>query len=102
MKTMEQLLQRSFHLETEIARLLDLPIPADSNRIILSKIMCSVAIEHASSAKSLIGIGNKTSGVSLFRLQYEALVKAIWILHAAPESKVDALSAPPHKQTLAD
>ena len=91
---MKQLLKRSFQLEAEIGRLLDLPAPVDSARESMSKIMCSIAIEHASSAKVLIRAGNKTAAVSLFRLQYEALVRAIWLIHAASQAQIDALSEP--------
>ena len=88
---MEQLLNRSFQLESEVARLFDLPLPSDSPRAWASKVMTSIAIEHASSAKVLIGAGNRTSAISLFRLQFEAFIRAIWVFHAASEAKVSAL-----------
>ncbi|MCK7597074.1 hypothetical protein M0G74_07275 [Microbulbifer sp. CAU 1566] len=88
---MEQLLRRSFQLESEVARLFDLPLPAGSQRAWASKVMSSIALEHASSAKLLIQAGNKTSAISLFRLQFEALIRGKWVLHAASETKVSAL-----------
>nr|WP_010130631.1 hypothetical protein [Microbulbifer agarilyticus] len=88
---MEALLNRSFQLETEIARLFDLPQAEPSHRTWASKVMCSIALEHAASAKILIGNGHKTSAISLFRLQYEALVRSIWVAHAASEAQVAAL-----------
>ena len=53
--------------------------------------MCSVAFEHAESAKMLIASGKFTSAVGLFRLQYEALVRAMWLLYAAPDNAVAKL-----------
>ena len=88
---MEALINRSYQFESEIARLFDLPLADLSSRTWASKVMCSIALEHASSAKVLIGTGHKTSAISLFRLQYEALVRAIWVTHAASETQVAAL-----------
>lgn len=53
--------------------------------------MCSIAFEHAESAKMLIASGNFTSATGLVRLQYEALVRAMWLLYAAPETAVSKL-----------
>ena len=85
---MDALINRSYQLETEIARLFDLPLAGPSSRAWAAKVMCSIALEHATSAKVLIGVGHKTSAVSLFRLQYEALVRAIWVLQGATETQV--------------
>jgi hypothetical protein len=53
--------------------------------------MCSVAFEHAESAKILIASGNFTSGIGLLRLQYEALVRAMWLLYTASDIEVSKL-----------
>lgn len=45
--------------------------------------MCSVSFEHAESAKILLASGNFTSALGLVRLQYEALVRALWLRYAA-------------------
>lgn len=37
-------------------------------------------------------IGNFTSAIGMTRLQYEALVRAIWVFHAASESLISKLS----------
>lgn len=57
------------------------------------RILCSVALEHAESAKILIATGNFTSAVGLLRLQYETLVRARWLFHAATDTAVEKLSA---------
>ncbi|MBA3756679.1 MAG: hypothetical protein H0X02_10800 [Nitrosomonas sp.] len=53
--------------------------------------MCGVAFEHAESVKMLIASGNFTSAIGLLRLQYEAFVKAVWLLYAAPDQSVTML-----------
>ena len=53
--------------------------------------MCSIAFEHAESAKMLIAAGNFTSATALVRLQYEALVRAMWLVYAASEQAVSKL-----------
>lgn len=53
--------------------------------------MCSVAFEHAESAKMLLASGNFTSAIGLLRLQYEALVRALWLLYSASDVAVSKL-----------
>tara|TARA_R110001583_G_scaffold124150_4_gene275613 strand:+ start:767 stop:1351 length:585 start_codon:yes stop_codon:yes gene_type:complete len=65
----------------------------DSERIMASKVMCSIAFEHAESAKILISAGNLTSATGLVRLQYEALVRAMWLLYAASDTAVSKLTS---------
>jgi hypothetical protein len=62
-----------------------LPIYDDTPRIVGSRILCGVAMEHAESTKILISTGNFTSAIGLLRLQYEALVRAMWVLYVASE-----------------
>lgn len=50
-------------------------------------------MEHAESAKLLIVSGNFTSAVGLLRLQYEALVRAMWLLYAASDVAVKKLAS---------
>ncbi|GIZ13334.1 DUF6988 family protein [Pseudomonas sp. NCCP-436] len=58
-----------------------------------SRVMCSIAFEHAESAKMLISGGNLTSATGLVRLQYEALVRAMWLLYAASDTAVSKLTS---------
>lgn len=53
--------------------------------------MCSIAFEHAESVKILLASGNFTSATGLVRLQYEALVRAVWLLYAASDTNVSKL-----------
>lgn len=87
------LLIRSSELEAVLNELLALKPFDGSSRIVASRILCSVSLEHAESSKVLIVSGNFTSAVGLLRLQYEALVRAMWLLYAASDAAVERLAA---------
>jgi len=88
-----QLLASSLNLETRLTKFLSLPLYDSSERIKLSKIMCSIAFEHAESTKILIASGNLTSATGLVRLQYEALVRAMWLRYSASDNAVSKLNS---------
>lgn len=54
-------------------------------------ILCAVAFEHAESLKILLANGNFTSATGLLRLQYEAFVRAMWVVHGASDLVVGKL-----------
>lgn len=85
------LLKCSAELEGEITALLKLATYAKSERAQSCKIMCSVSCEHAESVKMLIAAGNFTSAIGLVRLQYEAMVRAIWLRYAATDTAISKL-----------
>ena len=89
----ESLLSRSASLETE--ELLESYTDKDvgsTSREKTTYIMCSIIYEHARSLRILIGVGNYTSGIGMLRIQYEALVRAVWVFYAASEMQVSKLS----------
>jgi hypothetical protein len=55
--------------------------------------MCSVSLEHAESFKILLASRNFTSAIGLLRLQFECLVRGMWILYSASESDLGKLTA---------
>lgn len=55
--------------------------------------MCSVSLEHAESFKILLASRNFTSAISLLRLQFECLVRGMWIFYAASEKALSMLTA---------
>jgi len=90
---MDKLLLRSAEYEELVVEMLMLPSYDNSARIKLSHIMCSVAIEHAESAKILLATGNFTSSLGVVRLQFEALVRALWFFYVASDLSVEKFSA---------
>jgi hypothetical protein len=85
------LLMRSAKLEEVLTEFFDLDPYEDSARMTASRIMCSVVFEHARSIKILTDASGYTSAVSLYRLQYEVLVRAFWLLFAASDEWVSTL-----------
>jgi hypothetical protein len=81
-----ELLSCSAELEKELTLLFKLPPYDDTDRIRSSHVMCGVGFEHAESVKILIASGNFTSAMGVLRLQYEAFVRAVWLLYAATDS----------------
>jgi hypothetical protein len=53
--------------------------------------MCDVSIEHAHSLQNLMNIGNCTSAMSMLRLQFDALTRAVWMLWGATDNKVERI-----------
>jgi hypothetical protein len=90
---LNRLLMRSVELECELTDLLRFDDFGISPRWSTSRVICGIAFEHAESAKMLVTAGNFTSSVGLLRLQYEALVRAMWLYYAAPDSAVEKLAA---------
>jgi hypothetical protein len=53
---------------------------------------CVLSIEHASVLRAAFGVGAPNSGAALLRLQYEALLRAAWLLYSANPSQVEKLA----------
>ena len=69
------------------------PLYDNSQRVKVSRIMCSVSLEHAESFKILLASRNFTSAIGLLRLQFECLVRGMWILYVATDCAVSKLTA---------
>jgi hypothetical protein len=90
---LNQLLARSAELETRIADFLDLPLFDDSSRLRAVRSVASLSFEHAQSLKYLTAAGLCTSASALLRVQYESLVRAIWMHHCASDQEVELMLA---------
>lgn len=55
--------------------------------------MCSVTFEHAESFKLLLASRNFTSAIGMLRLQFESLVRGVWVFYAASEIQLSKLTA---------
>lgn len=87
------LLARSAALHNTLAGFLGLSLEHPGPRSRISRLICGIVFEHAESVKILITAGNFTSAAGLMRLQYEAVVRALWAFYAATDGFVDKLSA---------
>lgn len=88
---MDTILQKSAELELALLEFFSLGAYDDSRKLTSSRIMCSVAFEHAESVKILIASGNYTSAMGVARIQFEALVRAMWLLYSASDSEVSVI-----------
>ena len=66
----------------------------ESRRVLASFAACSVSLEHAQGLRLLVREGLPTSGISLMRLQHEALTRSVWLLYAASDEAIERLLAP--------
>lgn len=94
------LLHQSDELATKLSELLELPACHNSPRITASRTLCGVSFEHSESVRVLIATGNFTSSLGVLRMQYEALVKAIWALYAASENSISKLQSSLNHETV--
>lgn len=91
--SLDYFLARSLELENDLLCFLSIEERYYDKRVKASKILCTIVFEHSESIKILISTGNLTSATGLVRLQYEALVRAMWLLYAASDVAVDKLMA---------
>jgi len=85
------LLTRSLALESQLEPLLTLDATSPAPRLRASRQMFSISFEHGCSIRLLIEAGNPTSAFGLARLQYEALVRGVWLSCSANEAAVTRL-----------
>lgn len=88
---LNNLLTKSAELERRLEVFLLAPPFDGSDKLIASRIMCSIASEHAESVKVLISAGNYTSATGLLRLQFESFVRGMWLLYVADSASVELL-----------
>lgn len=90
---LDDVLERSDALQTAIDALIGASSFEGSTRADLVSASCLVAREHAISLRMLIAVGAGTSAISLLRLQYESVTRAMWLTWSASENWVEKLSA---------
>jgi hypothetical protein len=94
-ENLDPLLKQSAEFDEKVVNALKstpIQLTQQSIRASVSHILCSVAIEHGESVKILLSTGNCTSAIGLIRLQYEAVVRAIWVYYTATDTAVEKLS----------
>lgn len=63
-------------------------------RSVLTKSLSGISFEHSNSIMLLIGVNNYTTAVALLRLQYEAVVRGMWLHFAAKDTFLNKYAAP--------
>src|SRR5690606_25987431 len=94
---MEALLARSEALDEAIVGILARCVPCaddEAERLDAAAGLAYVALEHGSSLRVLVGLGQVSSAICLMRPQFEAVSRSAWVLWAAKDSDVERLGAP--------
>lgn len=94
--TLVQLLQRS--TEFEAALLAEFPegvpmLAIQEPRHEVAAAAAVIAVEHACALRAAVQVGAMNSAAALLRLQYEAVLRAAWLLFAAGPGQVDKLAS---------
>lgn len=87
------LLEDAERLKAELLPCLDFQVSEDDLRSTSSHALARIAFEHGSSALALVEDGKYTSAAGLLRLQYEALLRSIWLAYCASETAMARLAS---------
>ena len=101
-ESLSLMLKRSEQMATDLSALFQDGLQPEFPRTLLTIAMCQVAMEHAESQRVLIRAGCDVTALSLVRLQFEALVRAIWLHHGATDEWIAGFSAPMEPTQLAE
>jgi hypothetical protein len=66
----------------------------DSEKIAAACSACEVSVEHGRALRLLISGGFGATAASVMRMQFEALVRAMWLFYAASDAAVAKVQAP--------
>lgn len=89
-----ELFQRSELLLQNLIETINKPLYQNSPRFCASGNFTQISIEHSCAVRSLSETRMFTSAFVVMRAQFEALLRAIWLLHCATDHQVQRLSAP--------
>lgn len=93
-EALERLLDRSEEFESALLGCFPgsgLVLADASDKHQLCSTACALSIEHASVLRAAFALVAPNSGAALLRLQYEGLLRAAWLLHAANPADVAKL-----------
>ncbi|MGQ5242245.1 DUF6988 family protein, partial [Xanthomonas arboricola pv. corylina] len=62
-----------------------------SDRLQVCRALCLLSIEHAVASRCLLAAGSEPSTLVVHRAQFEALVRAVWVLYCASDTDVACL-----------
>ncbi|MEH6413838.1 DUF6988 family protein [Pseudomonas sp. CGJS7] len=90
---MDEIFRRSELLTQNIIEVIDKPPYNSSARVAVSGNLCQISIEHACAFRLLVEGRMFASGFTVLRAQFEAAVRAVWILYCATDHQVARLVA---------
>ena len=89
-----ELFQRSELLLQNLIETINKPLYENSTRLCASGNFTQISIEHSCAVRTLSETRMFTSAFVVMRAQFDALLRAIWLLHCANDNHVARLSAP--------
>lgn len=89
-----KLLDQSAEFDLDVHSLLESAWGTSSRRQTVCMAFCRAALEHATSQRVLIGIGNNGTALALVRLQFETVVRAAWVQVGAKDEWLDEFAKP--------
>jgi hypothetical protein len=87
-------LDESAAFDQDVAHLLESAWDTSSLRQAVCMAFCRAALEHATSQRTLIGIGNNGTALALIRLHFETVVRAAWVLECAKDEWLEEFAKP--------
>jgi hypothetical protein len=88
----DDIFRKSDVLAQRLMNIIDLPLLNDSHRIKVGDVACSLSFEHWHAVRALLESGLLPSASVVHRVQFETLVRAVWITYAASDDDIDRLS----------
>ena len=89
-----EIFQRSDLLLQNLIETIDRPLYENSARLCASGNFTQISIEHSCAVRTLSETRMFTSAFVVMRAQFDALLRAIWVLHCANDNHVARLSGP--------
>ncbi|MBO9855805.1 hypothetical protein [Xanthomonas sp. A1809] len=86
-----QIFEGSDALLQALTPITELPSFDQSDRLQVCRALCLLSIEHAVASRCLLAVGAEPSTVIIHRAQFEALVRAVWVLYCASDDEVACL-----------
>ncbi|WP_339515071.1 DUF6988 family protein [Pseudomonas sp. RL_15y_Pfl2_60] len=91
-KAIEQLFKRSTELFDYFGQTLASESFYDDDRCVACETLCTISMQHGFSLLMLSHVGNNISAASLLRLQFESLIRALWVLYVASDTALSKLT----------
>ncbi len=88
-------------LARSLAQVFEVPLYDESRKFSICRQFCGISTEHAAAVRVLAADGLFTSAIVVHRSQFEALLRAVWLLYVATDGQLAKLSAelnPEHEQ----
>ncbi len=96
---LDQILAETEVLAREVSVILPDFTESSNVRVLASRIACSLSLEHWCAVQGLLADKLLPSAVVVHRSQFEAVVRSVWLLHAATDSEVAKLVADLSKES---